>query len=353
MKPRGRPAVVIGPLMEALEDRLLLAGEVVLGYVVGAANTTYHYRPLTITATQDGASIWRMKVWIPEAGYTQSHAVASSGEIAEFYDLAHGGAAFNYSPEGAIHSWSDGLMRMGEFLGDFSDTGGRQASYYEFTKTATLVAGVTGQVRVRINAPVVNGSDYVTTIDGWYTITNATGASYDLWGGAGVGSGELSLAAGGYTNWAIVNPTAAPGKPNSHLTDVTDGHQLYEVYDWYGSTATAVFPGFYAKMEVKDSAQAGALNLRPGMTFELRADNMDFTYPTLSHMLYGSTAVSATYGVESKLSGNRDNFGSGVDLPAGQSAMMYFQGVISTLPRGLPPVAAAGSDQYLVDMDGN
>jgi hypothetical protein len=329
-----------------------------LTYSYGTTNTTYHYRPLTITAAHDGSNVWQMSLWVPEAGYSQTgHSYWMAGEISSFKDLAFGGTAFEYSPEAGSTSGL-GLMKMSGMQGDYldgtsvNDHSWQTSSYYEFTKTYTIATGVTAVLTVRINAPMLGDDDYRTTITGTYTITNTSGSSYDLWGtGLTAGTGSLCLEDGGYASWSIVNPTTATAKPNMHLTDTTNGHQLYELYDWYGGTTVSTLPGFYTKAVVKNNAQASALNMRPGLTFELRADDMDFYYVDQSNTMKGSTAVSTSLGVQMKMSNQAGVFGSGATLPTGQSVTLDWEGIISTLPTYIPPVARAGDDDEVIDND--
>lgn len=328
-----------------------------LSYSYGATNATYHYRPLIITATHDSATVWEMRVWVPGEGELQTaHTNWLAGEISSFKDVAHGGTAFEYSPESGA-STGLGLMRMSAMQGDFLDGadvnnhGGQTSSYYEFTKTHTITTGITGVLTVRINAPLMSGDDYRTTIAGTYTISNTSGSSYSLWGMGTAGTGSLCLEDGGYASWSIVNPTTAASKPNSHLTDDSDGHPLYELYDWYGSTTTSAWPGLYTKAVVKSNAQASALNMRPGLTFELRADDMDFYYVDAANTMRGSTSVSTTLGVQMKIANQGGVFGEGATLPTGESVSLAYEGIISTLPTFIPPVARAGDDFETIDND--
>ncbi|MBN2583807.1 MAG: right-handed parallel beta-helix repeat-containing protein, partial [Planctomycetes bacterium] len=111
-------------------------------------------------------------------------------------------------------------------------------------------------------------------------------------------------------------------------------------------------PGFYAKMVVKDNATTSALNMRPGLTFELRADDADLYYTDAANTMYGSTTVSSTTGVRCRLNSQPGIFGSGVTLPDGESITLEWEGIISTWPTYIPPVADAGEDFEVVDSDG-
>jgi hypothetical protein len=325
-----------------------------LTYAYGTTNTTYRYRPLYVTASYGGTTLWTMTFWVPQEGYLQAtHNYWLAGEIASFKDVAYGGTAFEYSPEGTSTS-SAGLLRVSGMQGDFldgtsaTDHSKQTSAYYEFTKTYTIATGVTGTTTVRLHAPYfLGGTNYITFIDGAYTIANSSGAAYDLWGtGTTAGVASLNLAHGGYTSWAFVNPTTSTTKPISHLTDVTDGHQLYAVYNWFGSTVTSSLPGFFAKHEVKNNSYASTLNLRPGLTFELRADEMNFYYNDYSNNMYGSASVSSTGGVRCSMANQPGTFGDW-DLPTGQSATMTWLGTIATQPMTIPPQAVAGADQEL------
>ena len=324
-----------------------------LSYSYGTTNTTYHYRPLTITATHDSADVWEMTLWVPESGYDQTgHTYWLAGEISSFKDIQHGGTAFEYSPE-AGSTASPGLMKMSGMQGDFDDTGGQATSYYEFTKTYDIATDVTAVLTVRINAPMMGNGDFKTTIDGTYTITNNSGSSYTLWGtGMTAGSGSLAVDDGGFSTWSIVNPTTATSKPNSHVTDSSDGHQLYEIYDWYGSTTISDTPGFYTKVVVKNNTNTSSANMRSGLTFELRADDMDYYYVDTSNTMKGSTSVSSGNGVQMKLSNQAGVFGNGATVDDGASVTLDWEGIISTWPTYIPPIAKAGSDIDVIDTDG-
>ena len=323
---------------------------VALSYAYGTPNATYQYRPLIVTANDGETDICQMRFFVPLEGQDHTgHLVAEAGTLAEFYDLAYGATAFNYSPEGAVHNWSEGLLEMGGFAGaTFSDAGGQTAAYYEFMREKSLATAVTATLTVCIAAPVCDGADYIVPISGTVTITNASGSDYDLANAYGVaGSGLLALRHGGYTTWSIVNPTQATGKPNAHLTDVTDGHQLYDIYDWYGSTVVSNIPGFHAKHVVKDNAATQALNMRPGLTFELQCPDMDFGYNDAANQMYGSTLINATDGVVCRITNQRKPFGNGAMLATGQSVSMQWNGVISTVGTQFAPWADAGTDQNI------
>lgn len=228
----------------------------------------------------------------------------------------------------------------------------QQSSYYEFTKTYLIQTGVLGVLTVRINAPSIDDADYRTVITGHYEIINSSGTAFSLWNtGQTAGSGSLALEDSGLTNWAIVNPTGSTGKPNAHITDVSNGHQLYEIYDWFGSTETSLLPGFYAKLVTKNNVETQSRNIRPGLTFELRCDSMDFYYSDSSDSIKGSTAVAATTGVQCKLSNQPGIFGNGSSLPDGESVVLGWEGIISTRPTPISPVARAGSDFEVIDAD--
>lgn len=330
-----------------------------LSYSYGTTNTKYRYRPLNITASYGANTVWSMSLWVPQEGYAQTaHDYWLAGEIASFKDVLYGGTPFDYSPE-AASSGSLGLMRMGAMQGSFldgtgvNDHSGQTSGCYEFTKTYTIQTGVVATLTVRINAPIMgSGTDHVTTIDGTYTISNTSGATYDLTYTSGTaGCGSLGLSHGGLTSWAFVNPTASTTGVNSHVTDVTDGHPLYLVHDWFGSTATSDRPGFYAKTETKDNAETASRNMRPGMTFELMAEAMDFYYTDNTNTMRGSTTVNSSKGVWCSLSSQPGVFGQGAVLPTGEQVTMNWTGLISTVPQTVPPHAVAGGTSVVADID--
>lgn len=330
-----------------------------LTYAYGATNTNYQYRSLIITA-KDGSNndLWQMTVRVPlDGNTTTTHNYYEEGEIIGFKDLAYGGTPFEYSPEPGSAS-SSGMLSLNKLQGDFydgssaSDHSWQTAQSYTFEKVYTLATGVTGVLTVQIDAPYLVGgaTDYRTCIAADYTIDNQSGSDYDVRFSSGqqsAGTGALSLNYAGYNSWTLVNPDDSTAKPNFHLTDSTDGHQLYKIYDWFGSTATDEFIGFFGKFEVKDNSQTAALNMRPGMTFELISEGMDFGYNLTSDQTYGATNAG-TSGVRSSITHQPRPFGFSW-LANGNTASMDWFATISTQSYSITPLANAGPDQEVWD----
>jgi parallel beta-helix repeat protein len=311
-----------------------------------STRTVYY---VDVLAQEDGVDIWSMRIY---TAVSDGHAYWSPGEIASFKDLRWGGTAFDYSPEVGANYSSYGMLRIGGWQGTFSDTNGRTTDYYEFSKTYTIQTGITAVATVRIGAPAVTGDGYTTAITGTYTISNTSGSTFNLWGtGTTAGSCTFAVNEDALTSWAFVNPNNATAKPIVHDTDTTDGHQLYKVTNWMGSTVTSSLPGFQGKFEVKDNSDTATRNMRPGMTFELRADNMSFYYTDQANTMYGSAAVSTQYGVRCHLYNQPGVFGSGATLATGNSTTMNWAGSIYAPTTNYPPTADAGADQEAYDND--
>ena len=203
------------------------------------------------------------------------------------------------------------------------------------------VSYVTGNLTYRINAPVVENGGYTTTIEASYVVNNATPNNYTL-GGAGAQIIALNLNDAGYFDWAIVNTQNSPTRPNVHNTETLDGHQLYYIEDWYGSTVgNNTHP--FIKMIVKDNSLTRDLNMRPGMTFRVGSPNMSLQYYPLATAARGATTVSATVGVNGGTPlGLSQVFGI-TSLPPGQSATMLYEGLIMA-PGATNVVSAADSN---------
>ena len=286
MKRRQRTGTACAPSFESLEPRLLLDGApAALNYVertVGAE----HY--LDITAEHAAGDIWEMTV---NLGRDDGHGYWAPGQIAGFKDVAYGNTPFDYSSE-ANSVTGRGLFVFGSTAGQFTRYDAtfaethRGSDYYEFTwsgdymTNATTDSGVDYVVTVRINAPTVSGITHITTLTTETAITNPTAAAIGIDGMTQLAEVGIGLNAAGYENWPILNPFDGATKPNTHANDATDGHQLYELTDFYGSNPWTA-DGHLMKAVVKNNPDTQALNMRPGLTFEMVSD-FDLSYADVS-----------------------------------------------------------------------
>ena len=304
-------------------------------------------------------------------GRADNHRNWRPGEIAGFKDLQFGGVPFEYAEE-ALNAARWGMMRLSETVyttgnaAVFSDAGGRTADYYQFTVSRivrtepadpedpeSVETYVTSLLTYRINAPIVSGGGYVTNIEAGYVVTNATPVAFDIGGSAGGQFLALNLNDAGYFDWAFVNPIDSETRPNVHNTDTLDGHQLYYVEDWYGSTVPGDNVNPSIKMVVKDNALTNALNMRAGMSFTVSSD-MSLQYYPLSAAARGATTVGSTIGVNGTTpEGLRQAFGTS-SLPAGESATINYTGeIMAPGLAGIPhPTTSSVAATTPVDADG-
>jgi len=263
-----------------------------LTYSLGASNSSYNRQELDITATE-GSTIWNMTIWTPTAGNTNtSHNYFSPGQISEFYDTQYGGG-YNYSGESATAA-AQGLMQFhGAWGGNssvtYSDT--QNAAYYEYSLTLDDVIHcgsatdpnntIDAVITVRINAPVVSGSGYTTTINSSIALTNNQAAAQNLWyAGSSLGTFDMDINGSGAT-FTNPNDTAASDKPNVH----TGESPLYLCEDWYGTTVEGS-TGLLMSAEVLPGNEG---TMRPGLEFKIEAPWMDFYYNVPSSGMDGDT----------------------------------------------------------------
>jgi hypothetical protein len=267
----------------------LLAGSASAAALTYAERLSGTVTYLDITAAEGGNTLWTMTV---NLGRADGHGYWGKGEIHSFVDAAYG--TFDYSPD------ADDIASKGMYLGGtdetdggFSDTGGRGASAYVFTKTITS-GTVTGTYTTTINAPtnvtLAGGIyNYETTITTTLDLVNPLGnPTADI---AGFDSNyQLSLNHGGYNTWTVLNPiVSGQSYPVVHAGDSSDGHQLYDVSDWYGTETGDSNFGFLVDMTVKGNAESDALDMRPGMNFELVNDDISLNYANRTNNNIGKT----------------------------------------------------------------
>jgi PEP-CTERM motif-containing protein len=292
-----------------------------------AASLTYAERVsgtstfLDITAAEGADTIWTMSV---NLGRADSHAYWTKGEIASFKDVSYGGTAFEYSPEPS--DVASGGMYAGGLLSQstFSDTGGRGASAYVFSASTTM-NGATATFTTTINAPTnitaLGGGiyNYTSVITTDCAIVNPVGNGVANIDGL-TSNYRLAPNHGGYTGWDVANPiVAGQAYPNVHANTAADGHELYDIVDWYGDLGGNNNYGFLIDMTVNDSTEAGNLNMREGLNFNLINDDISLNYCDRSNNNIGTTDTDNDAALKGLLTNAREAYNALPDGTGGGS----------------------------------
>ena len=303
----------------------------------------YNNQELMVTAKDGGNDIWSMWLWVPTAGDNTTHGWCTPGQIISFKDLQHGGTPYEYSPEvGNSDWWSNGLMTF-TVMGNWGGNAGAHFSYdtthsdylqFRWTTSGLVHLGSASEpnntvdtaLTVRVYAPTVSGGTFATKLEANYTFTNNQIGSLDTWYmGDTAGAMNMQVCDSGNAG-VFVNPKNSLVKPNVHAAGE---HPLYQVDDWYGSTAVTI-DGALVQAAVKDNAGTAALNMRPGLTFEMDANAMAMYYCGLAGNTYGSTDEGSSY-VQGNI-GQPGAMGNGVWIDPGQTLGMQFGGYIGVIP---------------------
>jgi len=267
---------------------------------------------LTITAADvdSGASYWRMVL------------DESRGVITGFYDLTDpAGSGFNYVSR---YGWGPGLfapvsidIRNGSWSYIAGDAMNGQTTYtYTLRRVHDDGVGYT-ESTVTVNAPTAEGTVMAARTEYSYAVAAGTTKAYAAM--------ELHAA---------------------------DEVQMNAIYAGSVQDTLDVDGTLWAQVEVLGSPEAAALELTPGRTFRVTALNL--TDGTLGYDNATACTWHDSFEVRSSAGGGiYDNYGS--KPPAGSVFNIYTRLEINivgdALVTNVPPVAVAGDDQTIVDME--